>query len=507
MKKRLIEIIAIILIIVVIAIFVKNKIDKAQIKYDIANVEVYNYVKYRKNEKFGIMDRNGNIILQAKYSNIEIPNPEKDVFICYDEDESVVLNSKNETLFEQYDKIEPIKLKNIASILCYEKTVLKYEKDGLYGLVGLDGNKITQNIYTSMENLQSTEGKLLVGKNDKYGVININGKALVELKYDGVVTDNYYTDETKYVEAGFIVSNTTNDGYRYGYINYQGKKILDVEYSDIVRVTEQKGIYLISAKNGQYGLYKESKQLIKPEYQSIVCTENGAIIVERNKQYGIANLKGEIKVETKYSEIGENGIYLYARNVRENDVYDVEGNKLDISFNKNVYLTGNENYRITTVLNNDVTYYGIENKEGIELVNTNYRYIEYIFGDYFIAENQNEKYGIINANGKTIVNFDYDLIQKIKNKNIVQASLKNSEEIKIYSSKLELVVTMKLATLKNEKNYIKLFNKKESLFLDKDGNQIEESSDIIQKDLQRELPDKIKDYTKIQYSLDDVYYE
>ena len=403
--------------------------------------------------------------------------------------------------------MEAIKLKNIASTLCYEKSVLKYQKGNLWGLVTLNGKEITKPTYDSIDNLQSTEGKMIVSKNGKFGVINIKGTLLVDTKYDNIVTDNYYNNETKYVEAGFIVSNTTNDGYRYGYANYKGEEILSVEYNNINRVTAQKDLYLIASKNGQYGLYKSQKEIIKPEYQSISYTDNGAIIIERNAQFGIANLKGNIKVEPKYTNIEEEGMYLYAQTAGSNDVYDVDANKLDVSFNKSVYETENDKYRINTIVNNDVTYYGIESKDGDQLVESKYSYLEYIFGDYFIAENQDGKYGVINANGKIQIKFNYDLIQKIKNKNVIQLQKSDSKNIEIYSSALERVIKMKNAKIQNKNNYINVSNKEETIYLDKEGNKIEESSEMVQRELKTELPQKIGEYEKKQYSLDDVYYE
>ena len=208
-KKILIFLIAILLIIGII--FGICKIKENSINYEISKVQDYKYFKYNENEKMGIIDKNGNIIIAAQYDDIIIPNLEKDIFICYDNqtNKNKVLNSKNEELFTQYDNIEPIKLKNVASILCYEKSVLKYEKDGLYGLIDFDGKEKTKNIYTQIENLQSTEGKFKVEKDGKYGIINLNGKKLVECNYDDISTDSYYNVENEYKKSGFIVSNKT----------------------------------------------------------------------------------------------------------------------------------------------------------------------------------------------------------------------------------------------------------------------------------------------------------
>ncbi len=508
MKKNPIIVIVLLIIIVVVGILINNKIESKKLQYAISNVEVYKYIKYKEKENFGVIDRDGNIIVDASYKNIEIPNPEKDLFVCYiDEENSEVLNSKKEKLFTEYDKIESIKLKNIATTLCFEKSVLKYKKDNLYGLIDFNGKKLTQNEYDSIENLQSTEGKFIVSKNEKYGVININGKVLVQTKYDQISTDEYRLEENDFTKSGFIVSNTTDEGYRYGYIDYKGKKILNNEYNDIIRVKDLNDIYLIASKNGQYGLYKGNKQIIKHEYQSIIYTENGAFILEKNGQFGIANKKGEIKVETKYTQIEDNGIYLYAQNSKDNDVYDIEGNKKDISYSKSVFETENQNYRITTLINNDVPYYGIENVQGQTLVENTYNYIEYAYGDFFIVEDKNEKYGVINANGRVILDIKNDLIQKIRNKNMIQISSRKNNKTKIYSSKMEEVVSIKSATIQNEDNFVKIYNKNEQIFLDKQGNKIDENSEIVKNDLNKKLPQKINKFKKQQITLDDVFYE
>ena len=141
------------------------------------------------------------------------------------------------------------------------------------------------------------------------------------------------------------------------------------------------------------------------------------------------------------------------------------------------------------------------------MVNNNYNYIEYAYGDYFIVENKEEKYGVINAKGEIILEIKYDLVQKLKNKNIIQILSRKNNDIKIYSINLEEVVSMKSASVQNENNYIKISNKKESIFLDKDGNKIEEKSSIVENEMKRKLPEKIGKYKKQQNSLDDVYYE
>ena len=42
----------------------------------------YNYFLMEENGKNGIIDRSGNIIVNPEYDYIQIPNPEKPIFIC-----------------------------------------------------------------------------------------------------------------------------------------------------------------------------------------------------------------------------------------------------------------------------------------------------------------------------------------------------------------------------------------------------------------------------------------
>ena len=97
MKKRnIIIILAVIAVIAISACIIVNKIQKENKKYEIAQINEYKYFVVKENEKYGVINTNGNIIIEAKYDDIKIPNPEKAVFICYENDKTKVLNEKGE---------------------------------------------------------------------------------------------------------------------------------------------------------------------------------------------------------------------------------------------------------------------------------------------------------------------------------------------------------------------------------------------------------------------------
>ena len=111
------------------------------------------YYKMKEEDKYGIINEKGELIIEAQYKEIIIPNSNKAVFICKNEDEQKILNDKNEELFTQYENLEPIELINIVTESAYETNVLKYKKDDKYGLINLDGEKITEPKYEEISSL------------------------------------------------------------------------------------------------------------------------------------------------------------------------------------------------------------------------------------------------------------------------------------------------------------------------------------------------------------------
>lgn len=501
--KKVVILFFLLVIAIIGSLFIKKSID-SKYNYTIESISEFKYYIYKENNQYGVIDENGKIIIDAKYKNVIIPNPSKDIFICYLDEKSNVLNSNNEKLYEQYDLVEPIKLKNVANTLSYEKSTLSYKKNGKFGLINLDGKELTKNIYDSIENLQPTEGKFLVSKDKKYGVIDLNGNKIIKTEYDLCDSDEYYTKENGYTKSGYIVANKTEDGYRFGYYNYMGKKVLDIKYNDIERVLKEdiKNIYLIASENGKYGLYNKGKNIIKNDYQEIVYDDNlELLMLQKNKKYGVANLSGKILIDANCDEINSRGIYLYVTKSGNNTVYNSNGDVVDINFNASIYNTLNEDYKISTLLNNNITYYGITDKNGNRLVEDKYRYIEYLYKNFFIAQNEDGKLGIINSNGKESVEIKYSSIQKIKDKNIVYAIDSNGIS-EFYSEKIEKVLSMENANVSIQNDYIIITNENDKKYLDNSGNIVEDVANLKKED----YPNRIGEYEKEQTTIENICY-
>ena len=480
-KKNIVKIILLIIIILLVAGFFIYRNAKQEAKeYEIMQIpsEEYAYFVYKQENKYGVIDKEGNIVVQAQFTNVKIPNPLKSVFVCYDGDNTKVLNEKNETLYENFNNIEPLTLKNVSTDLIYEKTVLKYEENGKYGLISIDGNKITNAKYQEIDTLQYKEGELVVKENDKYGVININGYEIIKPEYDQVKADGYYSSDNKYKDDGYIVSITTDDGYRYGYLNNEGQKILDTKYNDLSRLaySNKDTIYLLCAENGKYGLYEGANNIIPNEYQAITYVEdNDFCIVQKGKKYGVVNLEGSMMLQVKYSQIDVNGDYLYVTDENsEKKVYDKKGNLTEINPNLVIQSTkSDDDYKIYIDLSTGKTVYSIY-KGDTKLTSENYSYIEYLNEGYFIASNESGKLGIIDSKGNAKVELKYDSIQKIAGTNIIQAIDSTTKMTEIYSKDFIKTYEIANASIENIKdNIIKVYNTEEIKYFDYDGNLLE----------------------------------
>ena len=464
-----------IILICIIAVGIYLKLKDSNKNYELVQVNEYNYFVSKQNNFFGVIDKKGNIIVESEYDEVKIPNPEKAIFICRKNENIKVLNENKEQLLTQYEKVDAIKLKNVSGDLIYEKSVLKYKENEKYGIINFEGKKITKAIYDEIENLPYKEGELIVKQNEKYGIINIKGGKIINTEYDQIVVDGYYNEGNNYKYAGYKILNKTEEGYRYGYINYKGELIEEAQYNELSRIRDIDDIdnvYILGAKNGQFGITKNGKLILQNEYQSISFNEtNNLLAIEKSKKYGVSDLNGKIIVPIEYNKISINGMYLYAENEQGITVYNNEGSQVNIDPNIALIDTENEKYRIK-INTTDGTKYGIIGKDGKKLVDEKYNYIEYLYEQYFIVSNEKSKLGVINDKDNEKIEIIYDSIQKIQDTDIIQTSITENETTYLFSKNMNKICEMVDARVEINNNYIKIYNNKEVKYFDKEGNEL-----------------------------------
>jgi len=478
------------IICVFIAILAGIYIFKAynSIDYELEEIKNFSYFKLYENEKYGVIDSKGNIIVEPKYESIDIPNPSKAVFVVYynyneekGDYETQVINDKNEKILTEYSYVSALMFKETNTNVPYEKSVLTYKENDKYGIINFEGQKITDAIYDSIESLLYKEGCLLVKQNDKYGIINIKGKEVIKIEYDSIVADGYYDEETKYKNAGFIVGKRQDEGYRYGYINNKGKLLLEVVYNELHRITEitnQDNVYLLAFKNGLAGVYKDEEQILKHIYEDIEYnSQNNLFVVQKSSKQGVVDDIGNKILDIEYDYIMISGNKINSKKDDIIRIYDIYGNQQTEHNSSTVLVAESQNYFITI---NSEDKFGVTDATGKVLIENNYSYIEYAFEDYFIVT-KDDKVGIIDSLGNIKIDFIYNVIQKIENTKVLQAILTDNVT-ELYNNKLEKIVELSNPSIKVEGEYIKVLTDTQKQYFDKDGKALEN------KDIFKNLP-------------------
>lgn len=478
MKKKSNKLWVVIAVIIVIAVAIFlvpkliNKQDNVKLT-EIAENDI-KYYKLRKDEKTGIIDKEGNIVIEPKYADIHIPNPTTDLFICttsnnYNNSDWKAYNSKNEQILTNYASVEAISINQLTSTVPYEKNVLKYKEGNLYGLVDFQGKKILPANYEEISNIDYKEGYLKVKKEGFYGVVTIEGKTILKPEYSDILADGYYNASSKYSKAGFLLQTKSDDGYKYGYAKPDGKVIVENNYSEISRINEindDKNIYLISSSNGKYGLLKNGKILLENEYDDIEYDrETNLLVISKGIKQGAYNIEGKEIIPMEYDLINIGGDYINAVKEGNRTVFDSNGNKLDTDFYS--HLKASNNYSVVIDSQNN---YNIVDTSNNLLLKDKYIYIEYYKNDLFIATQETNS-GLINANGNIVVPLKYSTLQKIDGTELLKATTLENNKIDLINASGTVIEGCENSKIEKKNNYIKIYSDSETKYFDLNGNQ------------------------------------
>ncbi|MBR1802994.1 MAG: WG repeat-containing protein [Clostridia bacterium] len=475
-KWILIAIVAVIIICVVAILLIRQN----QFHYQIEKITNFQYRVLIKNGKYGVIDKQANIVIEPIYDAIQIPNPSKPVFICmneYDKEQkkykTTVLNEKAEAILTGYENVQAIPLDTGIDEVPYEKSVLQYIQNGKYGLINFQGKKITEPIYDKISSIHYKEGTFLVKQEDKVGAINMKGTTIIKPEYETITSDNYYDETNPNKTTGFIVSQKTEDGYRYGYINYCGNMILKPEYTELERVTEiveNKDVYFIAFQNGQAGLLKNNKVILNYEYEDIQYNSlNHIFVIQRNGKQGAVTKEGNIIIAPEYDTILFGGIYIDAKAGNDIYVFDLQGNRIENNDIISMTKTSNPNYYIA-IDKNDI--YTIVDQNRNVLIDNNYTYIEYLPGDYFIVA-RDGKNGVINIEGKSVIDIKHTSIFPLNGKNVLQTEMNDTQTVTLYTKDMKKIVEMDHAIVKTYDDYFKIASDKDFAYYDYEGNKLE----------------------------------
>ncbi len=138
--------------------------------------------------KYGVIDNNGIVILDAKYSKVVIPNSYIGLFVCYLEgvETPIILNERGIQQFKEYSTATLIEATAGTESTWIEQGVVLVQKDGYYGLVDYYGNIIYDLEYEGIAPLGYQRGKLVLTKEGSQALANTSGEIITDFLYEKI---------------------------------------------------------------------------------------------------------------------------------------------------------------------------------------------------------------------------------------------------------------------------------------------------------------------------------
>lgn len=434
-KLNIKKVFAVLIAIVVVIMFVfiiQGILTKGE---DKGKITSQSYFTMFKDNKWGVINSNGETIIDPSYEEmIIIPDNKKDVFICtYDvnyetgEYKTKALNSENNEIYTEYDEIEAIQNSDNLNNLWYESNVLRVKKDGKFGLINLDGKQILPIEYDEISAINGIENSLKIKKDGKYGIANSEGTIVIENKYSDIT--NLGMDD----KSGFIIKNEEG---KFGVINYTGAQVLDTKYEAIEKIYGN-DMYVILENNIQKLINKDGSVVLAEGFdkiKTVLSNKENGIIFEKDGKYGVMKLTGDVTITADYEDLKEakDGIFIAKRSgkygiIDITNTAKIEFKYVTASYNSkaDIYILEDENSTATIFNSNfETKLTGIlnelnEEKGYIKIrVGEEYKYYNFKFeekqakdvltSNTLFLSKKDGKYGYIDKDGNTVVDYKYD---------------------------------------------------------------------------------------------------
>ncbi|WP_343705951.1 WG repeat-containing protein [Flavobacterium sp.] len=325
-----------------------------------------NYAVFRTfNEKMGLIDSLGNVILKPNYKYIHNQKDLKNIF------EAGIIINKN------------------------------YKR----GFIDLKGNiKIPfeyEDVFYLGKNL------VRVSKNNKYGVVNLDNKIILPIKYDNIMGSN---------GISFVQNNNSIDLF-----DAEGKQITKFQAFDIEYFQHKRSIVTLQNKNtfiidtlGNIVL----NTIKNHKFERVLDQDSFLIFNTVTKKKGVINSNGKYEIECKYDEIyPRNLIYIVQNNTKYGLI-----DKKDLILKPLVYTGIYDVYTKDSISFKNHYFANKGNLQGVidpylekEIIPISYKYIV-PFSNYYITTNTEDKGGLLSAKGEIIIPEEYDFYSASQNK-------------------------------------------------------------------------------------------
>ena len=232
------------------------------------------YARY--NNLYGILDDLGNATTPFKYA--AVPELMDDGYYTARVTEPdgrghvVMLDPYGREVSSQYDEITGL-----------EPGIKRVQLSQKFGVINLEGNELTGNIYDEL--WSGANGYLVVKVGDLYGLIDSLGKEVVAITYQRI--DQVSEDMVLALH-----------GNKWGFINLKGHTNLPFIYENAKGFAEGVCPVMVDRKWGL--INRKGKLLVSFIYDEMYDFKHGLALVQRNGKFGFINLKGKEVIPAIY---------------------------------------------------------------------------------------------------------------------------------------------------------------------------------------------------------------
>ena len=301
-KLNIKKVIATVVAFIVIIMFIfslKNLLTKPKIKEEISTIATY-YSAY-KDGKWGVIDNNGNVIIDLNYDEmVVVPDKSTDLFIVtydtnYDDGsyKTKVLDKTGKEKLSGFENVQAIENYNNNEVW-YESDILKYQKDGKYGLIDFSGKEIVPADYEKIYAIPGIQKSIIIEKDGLRGLVsNTLGEIIIDPDYAEIsaLTDTY--------DDGYLVKS--KDSY-YGIITADKKLVLECKYDKIYPVTGN-DMYVVTEAGKTKLIKKDGTTVLETGFDEITSINGDNIIIKKDGKFGVLNINGESIIPVQYEDL------------------------------------------------------------------------------------------------------------------------------------------------------------------------------------------------------------
>lgn len=429
--KKVVAVIIAFLVIIMFIVGIKEllKAGKGNIKEKTFPIGYYTIYE---NEKWGVIDTKGNVLIKPEYDEmIVVPDYTKPVFVCtlnvdYEKNtySTKAIGSNGKQLFTNYDKVEVLYNKDKSNNLWYESNILKVQKNDKYGLINLEGKELLECEYEDIKPIMGTKSVYITVKDGKQGLVDNLGNIIIENNYVAI------TSLTNKYDNGFIVKSEDS---KYGVIKYDKTVALETKYDEIKNVYGN-NCYVVKEADTLKIVDTEGKSYLEGKFDDVKQINANNVVIKKENKYGVMTLDGETKIEPKYDNLtfaftdtyiaakeGKYGIISIDNEEKlefkyENIEYSEEADFIIASLNnsKSDILDRNFNIKCTGIIstiNTDKNYIRVRTEEDYKYYNFKLEEKEskeILSGNTLFLSKQDGKFGYVNEKGIVVVDYIYD---------------------------------------------------------------------------------------------------